>query len=237
MNRFEIIFEDDYFVAISKPSGLLSIPDREGKEISLKNILQQKRGEIFTVHRLDRLTSGVIVFAKDAESHKKLCQLFEERQTEKIYFGLVHGSVSPISGTIEAPIMPHPSGNAKMIIHAKGKPSLTEYQVVESFKLFSWVKFRIHTGRTHQVRVHAQHIGHSIVCDELYGSAQPLYLSTLKRNYHLSKKEEAERPILSRLALHAASLGFMLNETEYFFESSLPKDLRAVLQQLRKLNA
>jgi len=155
MNRFEIIFEDDHFVAISKPSGLLSIPDREGKEISLKNILQQKRGEIFTVHRLDRLTSGVIVFAKDAESHRKLCQLFEERQTEKIYFGLVHGSVSPISGTIEAPIMAHPSGNGKMIIHAKGKPSLTEYQVVERFKLFSWVKFRIHTGRTHQVRVHA----------------------------------------------------------------------------------
>jgi 23S rRNA pseudouridine1911/1915/1917 synthase len=236
MNRFEILFEDDHVVAISKPSGLLSIPDREGKEISLKNILQQKRGEIFIVHRLDRLTSGVIVFAKDAESHRNLCQLFEERQTEKIYFGLAHGSVLPLSGKIEAPMMQHPSGNSKMIIHEKGKPSLTEYEVVEAFKLFSWVKFRIHTGRTHQVRVHAQHIGHSIVCDELYGSAQPLYLSTLKRNYHLSKKEDAERPILSRLALHAASLGFRLNETEYFFESPLPKDLRAVLQQLRKLN-
>jgi len=236
MNRFEIIFEDDHVVAISKPSGLLSIPGREGKEISLKNILQQKRGEIFIVHRLDRLTSGVIVFAKDAESHRNLCQLFEERQTEKTYFGLVHGSVLPASGKIEAPIMAHPSGNGKMIIHAKGKPSLTEYEVVETFKLFSWVKFRIHTGRTHQVRVHAQHIGHSIVCDELYGSAEPLYLSTLKRNYHLSKKDDAERPILPRLALHAASLGFILNETEYFFESPLPKDLRAVLQQLRKLN-
>ena len=237
MTRFEIIFEDDHFVAISKPSGLLSIPDREGKEISLKNILQQKRGEIFIVHRLDRLTSGVIVFAKDAESHRKLCQLFEERQTEKIYFGLVHGSVLPISGKIEAPIMAHPSGNGKMIIDAKGKPSLTEYEVVQTFKLFSWVKFSIHTGRTHQVRVHAQHIGHSIVCDELYGSAQPLYLSTLKRNYHLSKKDDLERPILARLALHAASLRFFLNETEYFFESPLPKDLKAVLQQLRKLNA
>jgi len=235
--RFEKIFEDDYLIAINKPSGLLSIPDREGKEISLKSILQEKRGEIFIVHRLDKATSGVIVFAKDQDTHKQLCQLFEERQTEKIYLGLVHGSMTPLNGKIEAPIMQHPSGKGKMLIHENGKPSLTEYEVVENFKLFSWVKFRIHTGRTHQVRVHAQHIGHSIVCDELYGSPEPVYVSSLKRNYHLSKKEETERPILSRLALHAASLRFILNDKEYFFEASLPKDLKALLQQLAKLNS
>ena len=83
--------------------------------------------------------------------------------------------------------------------------------------------------------VHAQHIGNSIVCDELYGSAQPIFLSTLKHKYNLSKKEEEEKPILSRLALHAASLKFNLNNKEYFFEAPLPKDLKAMLQQLRKI--
>jgi 23S rRNA pseudouridine1911/1915/1917 synthase len=236
MMRFEIIFENAYLIAINKPSGLLSIPDREGKEISLKNILQDKRGEIFTVHRLDKATSGLIVFAKDQQTHKQLSQLFEERQIEKIYFGLVHGNITPLKGKIEEPIMQHPSGNGKMTIHAKGKPSLTEYEVIENFKLYSWLKFKIHTGRTHQIRVHVQHTGHSIVCDELYGSPEPVYISSLKRKYKLSQKEETERPILSRLALHSASLKFILNEQEYFFEAPLPKDMKALLQQLRKLN-
>ena len=93
--KFDIIFENDLLVAVNKPSGLLSIPDREGKEISLKQMLQDKYGEIFTVHRLDKATSGVIVFAKDEATHKQLSQLFENRETEKIYYGLVHGSVSP----------------------------------------------------------------------------------------------------------------------------------------------
>lgn len=231
-----IIFKNDFLIAINKPTGLLSIPDREGKEISLKQILQNRYGEIFTVHRLDKDTSGVIVFAKDETTHKQLSQIFESRAAEKYYYGLVQGKLQPPSGTIDAPIAEHPSGNGKMRVHKKGKPSLTEYEVIETFPLYSWVRFRIHTGRTHQIRVHVQHTGNSIVCDELYGNATPLYLSSLKRNYHLSKKEEAERPLLSRLALHSAQLKFTLNSEEYNFEAEISKDLKAVLQQLRKLN-
>lgn len=233
--KFDKIFEDDLLIAINKPSGLLSIPDREGKEISLKQILQQQHNEIFTVHRLDRATSGVIVFAKDKNIHKQLSLLFENHATEKMYCGLVHGSVLPATGKIDEPVMQHSSGNGKMIVHIKGKPSLTEYEMMEDFKLFSWVKFKIHTGRTHQIRVHAQSIGHSIVCDELYGDGKPVFLSSFKRKYNLSKHEEAEKPILSRLALHSASLKFTLNNKDYFFEAPLPKDLKALLQQLRKL--
>jgi 23S rRNA pseudouridine955/2504/2580 synthase/23S rRNA pseudouridine1911/1915/1917 synthase len=120
-------------------------------------------------------------------------------------------------------------------LHAKGKPSITEYEVLEDFKRFSWLKFKILTGRTHQIRIHAQFINHSIVCDELYGDGKPVFLSSLKKKYNLSKSEEAEKPILARLALHSASLKFMLNNEEYFFEAPLPKDLKALLQQLRKL--
>src|SRR6478609_2339184 len=109
--NLETIFENDVLIALNKPAGLLSIPDREGKEVSLKQMLQDKYGEIFTVHRLDKATSGVIVFAKNDDTHKSLSQLFENRSTEKIYNGLVYGSVSPLKGTIEEPIMQHPSGN------------------------------------------------------------------------------------------------------------------------------
>ncbi len=235
--KFDVIFEDEFLIAINKPSGLLSIPDREGKEISLKQILQNKYDKILTVHRLDKPTSGVIVFAKDENTHKQLSQLFENHATEKIYIGLVQGSIALQQGKIDEPVMQHPSGNGKMLLHAKGKPSLTEYEVLEDFKRFSWVKFKIYTGRTHQIRVHAQFIGHSIVCDELYGDGNPVFLSSLKRKYNLSKHEETEKPILSRLALHSASLKFTLNNKEYFFEAPLPKDLKALLQQLRKLFA
>ena len=233
--KFDIVFENDILVAVNKPSGLLSIPDREGKEISLKQILQHKHGEIFTVHRLDKATSGVIVFAKDEATHKALSLLFENRNTQKTYYGLVHGSISQNKGKIEEPIMPHPSGNGKMVIHAKGKSSVTEYEVLEDLKRFSWVQFTILTGRTHQIRVHTHFIGHSIVCDELYGDGKPVFLSSIKKKYHLSKSELEERPILSRLALHSASLKFILHDEEYFFEAPLPKDLKALLQQLRKL--
>lgn len=233
--QYNTIFEDDCLIAVNKPSMLLSIPDREGKEISLKQILQNKYDEIFTVHRLDKATSGVIVFAKKESTHKELSQLFENRATEKIYNGLVNGALLPEHGKIDAPIMQHSSGT-KMLISEKGKQSLTEYKVLEKFKRFSWAEFNIHTGRTHQIRVHAQYIGNSIVCDEIYGDGNPVYLSALKHKYNLSKKEESEKPILARLALHAASLKFNLSNKEYFFEAPLPKDLKALLQQLRKVS-
>lgn len=233
--RFDIIFENDRFIAINKPSGLLSIPDRIGVEISLKNILAGKYGSIYTVHRLDKDTSGVILFAKDEATHKQLSQLFESREMEKYYLGLVYGAMINTSGSVDAPIMEHPGKTSKMMTHAKGKPSLTDYEVLDAFRLFSWLQFRIHTGRTHQIRVHMQHIGHPIVCDELYGDPKPVLLSSLKRNFKLSKSAEEERPILQRLALHSSRLKFSLNGKEFDLQAELPKDLRAVLQQLKKL--
>lgn len=232
--HYEIIFNHPSFVVINKPSGLLSIPDREGKEISLKKMLEEKYEKIYTVHRLDKETSGLILFAKNEDAHKKLSALFESRDIEKYYLGLVHGKMIQATGTINAALMEHPSGNGKMTTNVKGKASLTEYEVMDSFRLYSLVRFRIYTGRTHQVRVHAQYIGHSIVCDPLYGDAKPFYVSSLKRNFKLAKSAEEEKPLLHRLALHAWQLKFNLEDTPYFFEAPLPKDIKATLQQLRK---
>ena len=230
----DIILETLDFVAVNKPSGLLSIPDRMGVEISLKDLLKQKYGQIYTVHRLDKDTSGIILFAKNEIAHKALSALFESREMEKFYLGLVQGQIMNSSGSIDAAIMEHPGKTTKMMTHVKGKPSLTDYEVQEQFRLYSWVRFQIHTGRTHQIRVHMQHIGHSIVCDEIYGDPKPVLLSSIKKNFKLAKVAEEEKPILSRLALHSSQLNFSYEGVAYSLEAPLPKDLRAVLQQLKK---
>ena len=229
------ILDTPDLIALNKPSGLLSIPDREGKDISLKKLLIEKFGNIYTVHRLDKGTSGLIVFAKNETTHKLLSLQFEERQTEKIYNGLVLGSIAEKKGSIDNLISEHPLKKGLMTVYKKGKESLTDYEVLEDFKIFSWVQFQIHTGRTHQIRVHAKHIGHPVVCDDLYGDGKPVLLSSLKHKFKLSKNELEERPILNRLALHALSLKFINTNGESIkLEAPLPKDLRALLQQLRK---
>ena len=122
-----------------------------------------------------------------------------------------------------------------MTVWRKGKESITEYKVLEGFRLFSWMEFRILTGRTHQIRVHMKHLGHPIACDELYGDGKSIFLSQVKTRFKLSQHEEEERPMLNRLALHSAQLSFKGMKGEVFeLEAPLPKDLRATINQLGK---
>ena len=231
----EIVFENERFIAINKPAGLLSIPDREQTQPSLKDILLAKYGIIFTVHRLDKDTSGIIVFAKDEATHKYLSQLFESRNVEKYYQAIVHGLPADKTGTIEAPISEHPLHKGLMVVHRNGKASSSDYEVIEAHRSYSLMQFQLHTGRTHQVRVHAKYIGHPVACDELYGDGKPVLLSSIKKNYKPGKHDEEERPMLSRLALHSYRLKFKdSNEKEIDLIAELPKDMRALLQQLRK---
>lgn len=229
------IFQNDDFIAINKPSGLLTIPDREGKDVSLKFLLKEKFGEIFTVHRLDRDTSGIVVFAFNEAMHKHLSLQFEGRETTKIYKGFVLGKPVESEGVINEPIAEHPHKKGLMTIWRKGKESITEYKVIESYRQFSWMQFKILTGRTHQIRVHMKHLGHPVVCDALYGDGKPVFISQLKSKYNLSQSDEEERPILNRLALHSAQLSFKgLTGEAFNLEAPLPKDLRATLNQLSK---
>jgi len=231
----DIIFEDEFFVAIDKPPGLLSVPDREQKEVSLKDLLAKKYGRIFTVHRLDRNTSGLILYAKDEATHKYLSGVFEERKVEKIYLGLINGVPPAPEGTIDAPMMEHPAKNGTMVTNRKGKAAVTDYKLLHQYGRFSWMEFNIHTGRTHQIRVHLKHLGHPIVADDLYGDGKPLRLSMVKKKFKLSKNEEEEKPLLGRLALHSSRLTFTdARGVLHQLEAPLPKDLRATLQQLEK---
>ena len=204
-----IIFENEDFIAVNKSAGMLTIPDRHDEtQLSLYKILLQDYGKIFIVHRLDRDTSGLVLFAKNEESHKYLSQLFEKRNIEKIYFGIIIGSLPDKTGSVNEPIAEHPFQKGIMTINKKGKPSLTEYNVLEDYGIYSAVQFKIFSGRTHQIRVHMKFSGHPIACDPLYGDGKAILLSSFKKKFKLSKNDEEERPLLNRLALHSHQLNF-----------------------------
>ena len=234
-NNLQIIFENDELVAINKPAGLLTIPDREQSEKSLKEMLQDKYGSIFTVHRLDKDTSGLVIFAKNETAHKYLSKLFEDRKVEKYYLGIVIGSPENKTGMIDAPISEHPLHKGLMTVHRNGKPSQTGYEVLEANKNYSLVSFQLHTGRTHQIRVHAKNIGHPLAFDTLYGDGKPVLLSSIKKKFKLSKHDEEERPMINRLALHSYKLSFEdMNGKRLELEATMPKEFRALMQQLKK---
>ena len=231
----DIVFENKSFVAVNKPAGLLSIPDREQSQVSLKDMLLEKYGTIFTVHRLDKDTSGLIIFAKTEEAHKFFSILFEGRNIEKYYQGLVHGIPAVEKGTMDGPIAEHGVQKGFYIVHQRGKPSVTDYEIIKKHKNFSLLQFQLHTGRTHQIRVHCKNLGHPLACDELYGDGKPVLLSSIKKKFKLSKHDEEERPMLNRLALHSFRLKFTDEEGKVIdLEAELPKDIRALLNQLQK---
>lgn len=234
--KIDIVEDNELFVAINKPAGLLSIPDRMQTSKSLKEYLKDRYEVVYTVHRLDKDTSGLILFAKDEDTHKQLSKLFENREVEKKYVGFLYGKPCMPILTVEAPIAEHPAKNGTMMVSETGKYARTDFELLQDFGLYSWMSFTIYTGRTHQIRVHSKHLGHCIVCDPIYGDGKPVFVSSLKKNYRLSKKEEEEKPLLGRLGLHAKSLAFVLDGQKFVLEADLPKDMSALLKQLAKWN-
>ena len=231
-----ILYEDENLLAIQKPSGWLSIPDRHDPELSsVKSWLESKGEKVFIVHRIDRDTSGLLLIARNEVAHKYFNSLFQNRALKKNYYGLVTGSFDEDGGVYDQPIEEHPTIPGKMRVGRKGKTAITHYQVEERFRGYTWIKFQIETGRTHQIRVHLQNSGHSLVCDPIYGSPEPIRLSTFKKKFKLSKTDEEERPLLNRLALHAFSVELTdVEGRDQIFTAPLTKDLDTSLKQLRK---
>jgi 23S rRNA pseudouridine1911/1915/1917 synthase len=234
--QIEFIYEDDDLIVVSKPSGLLSIPDRyKDNAPNLKSFLSEKYAEIYTVHRIDRETSGIICFARNEKSHKWLNEQFSERKVTKIYWALVQGKPMYDEGIIDIPIINDMKNTGKMYPHKDGKPAETKFRLLKNFGNISLMEFFPLTGRTHQIRVHSKYIGCPLLVDHLYGNQDAFYLSSVKKKFNQGKFDE-EKPIISRLTLHAKSLEFIHpNQTKVKFESALPKDLQAGINQLSKI--
>lgn|SRR5690554_791073 len=239
--RIKLLYEDDHIIALYKPSGVLSIPDRHDK--TLLNIYTwalKKWGEVYTIHRIDKATSGIICLAKTKEALRHYSLQFEHQEVTKIYYAFCKGAPYPLEGENEQPIATHPTIKGKMHIHPLGKASHTLYKTEQQWAggSYSLVKVAIITGRTHQIRVHLHNLGAPIIGDTLYGDGRGFYLSDIKKNVHLKKGTE-ERAIIDRLGLHATALRFPQKlggkENEKLeIEVDLPKDFTASIQQLNK---
>lgn len=231
---FDLIYEDSDLIAINKPSGMLTITDRENNQ-SLKERLQHHYPEIYTIHRIDKDTSGIILFARNADAHRYYSGIFEKREIKKYYLAVVNGCPHPLSGDLAGSIMEHPVKKGRMIIHRKGKEAHTGYETIEAHHSFSLVRFELFTGRTHQIRIHASDAGFPIACDSVYGNAQPIMLSSIKQQYKRSKLEEEEQPLLNRLALHAFQLSFIDKKGNLLqLEAPIPKSFAALMNQIKK---
>jgi 23S rRNA pseudouridine1911/1915/1917 synthase len=233
----EILFEDDYLIAVNKAPGVLTVPDRFNANLpNLVTILKKNHPDIIPVHRIDKYTSGVNLFAKNADAHRILSELFESRDIEKYYLAIVDGIPSPESGRIDVPLAESSVTRGKMLVHKRGKASSTDYKIIKSYRNFSYVYIRIHTGRMHQVRVHMQYLGNPLIVDPLYGNRDAFFLSEIKaKKFNLGKFQE-EKPLLTRQPLHAEKLVFVHPMTHQKLEivAPVPKDMQAVLTQMEK---
>ena len=234
-NRPSIVAETDDYVIVNKPPRFLTLPDRYAHGLNnLYHYLEHEYGKIYTVHRLDKETSGILVFAKTEEMHRDLSRQFQQRTVTKRYLTLVQGRVHERTGTIDKPIGPHPTRKDRMAIVRTGKRSITEWEVVEYFDNYTLLSCEIKTGRTHQIRVHLQSVGYPLAVDPLYSSQQAFMVSSLKGKRYNRGKDEEERPIMDRSILHAHELAFDAGGERVKYQADLPKDFAAVLKQLRK---
>lgn len=229
-----ILFENDHYIIINKPPYISTLEDRNDP-LNILSLAKAYWPDAQVCHRLDKETSGALAIAKHAEAYRHFSIQLESRQVKKIYHAVVDGLHEFENLEAGEPIL---STNSKSRVdYREGKPSFTLVSTVERFKFHTLVKCFPVTGRLHQIRVHMAHHEAPVSCDPLYGG-KFIFLSQIKRKFKLAKSEEEEKPLLSRVALHAYSLTFRdFSETEgdiVEIVAPYPKDFDVLLLQLRK---
>lgn len=235
MENPKIIYQDDSLFVIDKPAGWIT---NEADTTTIQPVVQKWVRENFDyplkgditdrdgiVHRLDKETSGILLIAKTHEAFEKLQKEFKEREVQKTYIALLHGKVEPVEGKIEATVGRLPWRRDRFGVLPGGRESTTEYKVLKFYPEerggYSLTEFHPKTGRTHQIRIHAKHMGHAIVSDEFYAGR---------------KTARNDRKFCPRLFLHASAISFIHPQTgeRVEFKSELPDELQNVLKTLER---
>ena len=210
---FDVISEDDEFLVINKPAGLVCHPtkgDVYSSLISRARLYLGTDGEPHMINRLDRETSGIVILARTADANSALRKLWESRTVLKEYVAIVHGEMRGVS-TIDAPLGPDEQSavSIKDRVRADGAPSRTQVFGMKTFmrerRIFSLVRILLFTGRKHQIRIHLSHIGHPIVGDKLYGGDENIYLAFVKGEL---TAEQRATLITENQCLHAGLVTF-----------------------------
>ncbi len=235
---YTVIYSDQDIVVLNKRSGLLIASDRYDTEAPRLDVIAEKEfGKLFAVHRIDRDTSGIVLYARTPEAHKNISGQFQNRKVHKTYHCLVNGRPLWNDLHVTLPLLPDGDARHRTVVNKKiGKPSVTDFRMLGACGPYSWIEAKPVTGRTHQIRVHLSQNGLCIVCDPLYsGNQKPVRLSEIKKSWHGDPYEE--RPLLSRLALHAYKIEFTHPTTgeAVSFTAPYPRDLESTRKQLAKI--
>ncbi|NQT21284.1 MAG: RluA family pseudouridine synthase [Planctomycetes bacterium] len=238
----EVVYEDDAIIAINKQAYIVTHPSPGHSGGTLLNAILHHCEQLLDletdrpgiVHRLDKDTTGIMLFAKTEDARTNIQQQFEHRKVEKTYTAIMECDPQLDADLIDLAIGQHKTRREKMAIHLDGgRPAQTVYQVLERFGDYTLVKCMPRTGRTHQIRVHLAAIGHPIACDDLYGARAPVFPSTLDEQI---VHTESEEPLIERQALHATTIAFRHPETLEWIEleAGFRDDFERLLTELRK---
>ncbi|WP_435137581.1 RluA family pseudouridine synthase [Formosa sp. A9] len=241
----DIVYEDDDVLVVNKPAGMVVHPGHGNYSGTLINALiyhfdnlpENSSGRPGLVHRIDKDTSGLLVVAKTEEAMANLSFQFAEKTSEREYVAIVWGNMEDDEGTVEGNIGRHPKNRLQNTVFLddeadKGKPAVTHYKVIERLGYVTLVSCKLETGRTHQIRVHMKHIGHTLFNDERYGGEKILKGTTFTKY-----KQFVDNcfKVLPRQALHAKTLGFEHPKTKEFmrFNSEIPDDMQLCIEKWR----
>ncbi len=239
----DIVFEDEDVIVVNKPAGMVVHPGKGNEDNTLVNALLYYTTELADtgayfrpgiVHRLDKDTSGLLVVAKNDRALWRLRKQFDTKQIHRIYWALVWGDFNEEQGTVREPIGRSKKNPIKFVVDMRGKDAVTHYKVLKRFQYITLLEFKLETGRTHQIRVHANYLKHPVVGDQLYNGRENQLVrlpeNLRKRGQHLLK-------MMPRQALHARQLTFLhpTSGERLTFEAPLPADMQELLDKLPDL--